>query len=199
MTTPPPPSPAVPQDCGTIIDITSSSDPEVFPEVFPEDIARTCFRCQFGSPPTSDPITTWMLNGSVISPSQGVVVDGVLVVFDPVEAIGISAPVPIVCVSSAAENLTISAQALGKLHALCKIYIQQLISIYMQQLISFMCEWRGFTCGLSLCMYTSLIPRLSLQSHSQAFTPVSFPGFHPSLIPRLSLQSHSQAFTPAHS
>ena len=140
MTTPPPPSPEVPQDCGTIINITSSSDPEVFPE----DIARTCFRCQFGSPPTSDPMTTWMLNGSVISPSQGVVVDGVLVVFDPVEAIGISAPVPIVCVSSAAENLTISAQALGKLHALS--------NIYMQQLISFMCEWRGFTCGLSLCM-----------------------------------------------
>ena len=46
-------------------------------------------------------------------------------------------------------------------------------------------------------LHSSLVPRPSLQPHSQAFTPASFPGLHSSLIPRPSLQPHSQAFTPA--
>ena len=112
------PPPAHSQDCEATINVTESVLPI---NVFADDMTRTCFVCFFGSPPTTNSMTTWTLSGDPIPSSEGMVDDGVLVIFDPAVTFSILLPRILSCSSSAGAN-TVFVQAVGKLF--CKWYMQ---------------------------------------------------------------------------
>ena len=107
-----PPPPAHSQDCEATINVTASMPPM---NVFADEMTTTCFVCFFGSPPTTNSMTTWILNGDPIPSSEGRVDDGVLVIFDPAVTFDIQSPRTLSCSSSAGTANAIFVQAVGKL------------------------------------------------------------------------------------
>ena len=66
-------------------------------------------------------MTTWTLSGDPIPSSEGIVDDGVLVIFDPAVTFDILIPKILSC-SSSAESNAIFVNAVGKLF--CKLHVQ---------------------------------------------------------------------------
>ena len=74
---------------------------------------QTCFRCLFDG--AVNPSTTWTLNSVLISPSDGIVTDGVLTIFDPAAVVpGVSFFTQLACVA-ASQQYTVFLRRRGRL------------------------------------------------------------------------------------
>ena len=74
---------------------------------------ETCFRCLFDD--TVNPNTSWTLNSTLISASDGTVTNGLLTIFDPVTVVPSVSPTTQLACVAASQQYTVFLRQRGRL------------------------------------------------------------------------------------
>ena len=74
---------------------------------------QTCFRCLFDG--AVNPSTTWTLNSVLISPSDGIVTNGVLTIFDPATVVPSVRPTTQLFCAAGAQQYIVFLRLRGRL------------------------------------------------------------------------------------